>query len=122
MAETIKKYTCIICPKGCDITVYLKDGEIANIEGSTCKRGEAYARSEVISPMRTLTTTVYVRGGGMLPVRTDKPIPKGKLFKAMELLSSVSVDKGVKAGEVIVSDILGTGANVIAVSDAERQE
>ena len=35
---------------GCPITVEMEDGQIINVTGNTCKRGEVYARKEVTSP------------------------------------------------------------------------
>ena len=40
--------TCIGCPLGCSISVSLSDnGEVSEITGNTCKKGEEYARKEV---------------------------------------------------------------------------
>ena len=64
---------CIGCPLGCPLTVKM-DGE--NIEGSgnTCKRGDDYARKEVLSPTRIVTSTVHVSGGAieMVSVKTKR--------------------------------------------------
>ena len=41
-----RKLTCIVCPKGCDLTVrFNSDGAIEDISGYTCKRGEEYAHA-----------------------------------------------------------------------------
>ena len=58
-----RKMTCVVCPLGCDITVSTNGGKITDITGNACKRGEAYARTEMTDPRRTLTTTVRVIGG-----------------------------------------------------------
>ena len=42
----LKKYTCIICPNGCEIEAEVLDGEIKSVSGFTCKRGEEYVRQE----------------------------------------------------------------------------
>ena len=36
-----KQLTCIVCPKGCQLTVTLEGKEVVSVEGQTCKRGEA---------------------------------------------------------------------------------
>ena len=122
MAET-RNYTCIICPKGCDITVTLDDkGDITSITGQTCRRGEEYARNEITNPVRTLTTTVAIDGGGVIPVRTNKAIPKRLLFDAMKEINGKSVPKNAKAGYVVIKGLLGTDADVVTVMNADEQE
>ena len=61
MAEK-KTLTCIGCPLGCALRVFEEDGAL-RVEGNTCPRGEAYAKSEVLWPKRTVTSTVAVHGG-----------------------------------------------------------
>ena len=46
----LKKYTCIICPNGCEIEAEVLDGEIKSVSGFTCKRGEEYVRQEILAP------------------------------------------------------------------------
>lgn len=77
-----KKLTCILCPKGCVISLDLENGKIVTLEGNKCKRGETYAKSEIENPVRTLTATVLAEGLEirMVPVKTSAPIPKTKLL------------------------------------------
>ncbi|MDD5866147.1 MAG: DUF1667 domain-containing protein, partial [Lachnospiraceae bacterium] len=63
MSEEKKNLTCICCPMGCQITVTLKDGEVTDVTGNTCKRGDIYARKEVTNPTRVVTSSVRVTGG-----------------------------------------------------------
>ena len=111
-----RKLTCIVCPKGCEIEIEYneKTKEVYSLTGQGCRRGEEYARVECIAPMRTLTTTVKVEGGGLLPVRTNKPVPRAMLSDCMKVINAVTAPEDVVFGEVIVGDILGTGADVIA--------
>jgi CxxC motif-containing protein len=111
-----KILTCIGCPLGCIIEVNTEGERIVSIEGNNCPRGEAYARSELTAPMRTLTTTVFA-GSGMLPVRTDKPVPKGLLFDCMSAINRSYVRLPVYAGDIVIANILNTGANVIATKN-----
>lgn len=113
-----KELTCVVCPAGCKISVAIDEsGKIAEMSGYTCARGKKYAESEVTSPVRTLTSTVVVSTSGgkrMLPVRTDKPIPKDSLFDAMRLVRKLRVTAPVKAGEVIAENFIEDGVNLIA--------
>jgi len=55
----------------------------------------------------------------MIPVRTDKPIPKAKLLEAMEKIKKIHIDKPVKLGDVIEKDFIVTGVNLIASRNAK---
>lgn len=106
------KLICIVCPKGC----HLEIDESFNVTGNFCKRGEVYAKNEITNPTRTVTSTVKLNSKilKMLPVRTDKPIAKSKMFDVMEELKKVEVNAPVNSGDIIISNILGTNINIIA--------
>ena len=68
----VKDIICVACPMGCQISVELSDsGEILSVTGNTCKRGDAYARTECTNPERSLTTTVKVSGGDLIVTYDD---------------------------------------------------
>jgi CxxC motif-containing protein len=48
------------------------------------------------------------------PVKTDRPIQKHLIFKAMGLLDPIELRSPVAAGEIVLKNILGTDANFIA--------
>lgn len=110
--------TCVACPLGCSITVELNGDEIISVTGNTCKRGEAYAKTEITNPTRSLTSSVKVNGGilPVVPVKSDKPVPKTMLFDCMKVINSVTVDAPVKIGQFIIENILDTGANIVATN------
>lgn len=108
-----KELICIGCPMGCNLTVAVEDGNVKSVTGNTCPRGAEYGKNEVLHPVRTLTSTVFVENrGNMLPVRTDRAIPKECLFEAMKRVNAVTVKAPVSIGDVILSDFYG--ANLIA--------
>ena len=109
----IRELTCIVCPKGCQLKVELEGKKVLSVTGNTCKRGVTYAEAECVSPMRTLTTTAAVEGGGVVPVKTDKTIPKELLFEAMKEVNAVRVKADAKLGDVVIENLLGTGANIV---------
>ncbi|MEJ2249164.1 MAG: DUF1667 domain-containing protein [Candidatus Lokiarchaeota archaeon] len=115
----IKTIRCIVCPTGCEIEVKeLPDGEVT-FEGYTCKRGLEYAKQEFYEPKRVLTTTIRVEEGflPLLPVRTDKPILKTKLNDALKVIAETVVKAPIKMGDVLIENIVGEDANVIASRD-----
>ncbi|HHT53645.1 MAG TPA: DUF1667 domain-containing protein [Clostridiales bacterium] len=115
-----RKLICIVCPKGCEISVEYNEAtkEIIKMTGQACRRGEEYARAECISPTRMLTTTVRIKGGGLLPVRTDKPVPRGLMFECMKAINRAEAPRDAKVGDVIIPNILGTGSDIIATANA----
>ncbi len=115
-----KIITCTVCPLSCEIVLELgKDGEILAITGNKCVRGKTYATKEHYAPERTLTTFVRANGGihPLLPVRTDRPIPKEKLWEGMLAAADLRVKAPVAMGEVLIEDFLGLGVNLIASRD-----
>ena len=114
--------TCIGCPLGCQVTVALEGGAITDVSGNTCKRGDVYARKEVTSPTRIVTSTVKVLDG-RLPVvscKTREDIPKHKIFDCVRALEAVTVTAPVHVGDVILPDVCGTGVDVVATKDVEK--
>ncbi len=112
------KLICIACPMGCHLTVSEdKDApEGWRVEGNTCKRGAAYGIKEITCPSRTLTSTVKICDGTLcrLPVVTAGEIPKERLFDAMTELNHIEVKAPVRKGDVILSNIAGTGVALVA--------
>lgn len=117
-----RELVCVACPLGCGITVTIDDnGEISEVTGNTCKRGDTYARNEVTAPARSLTTTVRVDGGKayVVPVKSAGPVPKGMMLQCMEVINKASIKAPVKIGDVVIKDILGTGVDIVATNNAE---
>lgn len=119
MAEEKKNLTCICCPMGCQITVTLDNGEVTDVTGNTCKRGDVYARKEVTNPTRVVTSSVRVSGGriAMVSCKTAGDIPKGKIFDCCKAIQSIEVQAPVKIGDIILKDVCGTGVDVIATKE-----
>lgn len=112
----MKEFICTVCPRGCHLKV---DETTLTVTGNSCPKGAEYGKNEAVNPVRTLTTTVAITGGihNRLPVRTDKPVPKDKLFDCMSVIHAHKQKSPVKAGQVIIENIADTGANIIASRD-----
>lgn len=115
----IKELICIECPKGCSLSVNIENSLVIKVSGGQCPKGEEYAISEIENPCRILTTTILTEGRVLkiLPVRTDRPIPKRRIFEAIKEVRKIKVNKALKAGDVILKDLLGMGINLIATRD-----
>jgi CxxC motif-containing protein len=121
MSEVRKfRLTCIICPLGCTIEVTMEGDKITGVTGCTCPRGEEYAVQEVTEPKRVVMSVVKVKGGTFptVSVKSDRPIPKELIPMVMKELAKVEVEAPVHVGQVIVENVLGTGANIVATREA----
>lgn len=118
---SMKKLTCIVCPNGCALTV---EGDLDSIRvtGNLCRRGEQFAKEELLRPMRTICTTVRTEfaAAPVLPVRVSAEIPKDRIKDVMQEINRVVLKEPVGRGDVIVPDVLGLGVDVIATSSLLR--
>lgn len=111
--------TCIGCPMGCQLTATVENGEVISVSGNTCKRGEDYARKECVAPERTVTGTVRLRDGRMLPVRTRAGVPKETVFAVARAFDTAHPSAPLRIGDVVIADVCGTGVDVVAAKNAE---
>ena len=119
---TQKELTCIGCPVGCTVKVTMEEGEILEIKGNNCHRGEEYARTEVTKPTRTVTSTVEVNSGRLsrVPCKTKGDVPKELVNKVLEELKDVVVEAPISYGDILVENIAGTGVNIVATKTIEK--
>lgn len=117
------RLTCISCPLGCCIAVEMKEGTVTKVTGNNCPNGEKYARKEVTNPTRILTGSVYVKGGEerMVSVKSVPEIPKTDMLAAAAVLKTLKVTAPVRMGDVLLHNLAGTGADVIATSSVPAQ-
>ena len=94
------------------------DGKVLSVEGNFCKRGITYANDECTNPRRTVTSTVRCKSGAVVAVKTDKTVPKEKMFEVMAEINKVVARDDLKIGDVIIENVLDTGANVVATANA----
>lgn len=116
-----KRLICIECPKGCALSVDIENCRVAKITGNECPKGEKYAAQEIENPTRIFTSVVLAEGLElkMVPVRTDKPIPKGKIKEAIEEVKKLRIKGPVKSGSVIAANFLGLGVNLLSTREAK---
>ncbi len=110
-------YLCIGCPLGCRLEVdESAEGDIVEVRGFSCRLGREHAVQEHTDPRRLVTTTVAIDGARWprLPVKTTCQVPRALVPDVCEALTGIVVSAPVEIGEVIVSDVAGTGADVVA--------
>jgi CxxC motif-containing protein len=112
----LDRLTCVLCPVGCELEV-AKDaaGEI-QVQGNQCDKGVPFAVEEVLHPQRNLATSVPVLGSAarMVSVRLSRPVPREKLFAILAEIAKLRPEAPIGRGQVLIADVLGTGADVIA--------
>ena len=112
-----RELTCIVCPRGCQMTVELEGKSVLSVAGNFCPRGKTYAETECTHPTRTVTTTVKCADGSLLSVKTDRPIPKENMMDCMKIINATVVSLPVSVGDVILSDVFG--AKIVATQNKE---
>ena len=118
----MRELVCIVCPKGCTMKIEEKDGEIS-VTGNSCKRGASFAVSEMTEPKRTVCTTVRTafKDAPVIPVRVSAEIPKDRIFDVMREINAVTLSSPVGRNDVIIKNVLGLGADVIATSGVLKE-
>ena len=116
-----KHLICIRCPLGCSLNASLENGQVTSVSGNTCPRGEAYAKTELTAPMRTVTSTVRVTGAAMpvISVKTAADVPKEKIAAVMEAIRTIRAAAPVHIGDVLLENAAGTGVPVVATRKAD---
>lgn len=119
-----KKLTCIICPVGCQLEVSQNGGTVEMVSGNQCRRGREYAIAECTNPVRTVTSTVAVLNGELpvAPVKTDKPVSKGLISECMLEISQCTVKAPLWIGDIVIRNVLNTGANIVITANISEQD
>ena len=117
-----KELICINCPQGCNLNVEFDKEKIISLEGNECKMGVKYAEEEVFHPVRMVTTTAAVMDGfiKLLPVKTSCPIDKSLTPNIVKEISKIRVETPVKLGDIIIKNILNTGADILATRTVKK--
>ena len=117
----LKTITCICCPKGCQVTLDTENPE-ETVKGFSCQQGHDYALSELIHPMRTISSTAAITGGlhPRIPVKTNGNIPKEKIFECVNVMRDVSVNAPVRIGDVVIDNVAETGVRLVATSNVDK--
>ena len=108
------KTTCIMCPLGCELVIEKNKKDI-QVSGNTCVRGLEYGKNELTNPVRNISTLMKIKGGEVVPVKTDKTVPKAKIEACLKVIGKVILDEKPKMGSVVIKNILGLGVDVVCI-------
>lgn len=107
--------TCINCPVGCRMEVVHEGENVLSVKGNTCKRGDAYARQECVSPLRMVTAVAPVEGRETpVSLKTRTPIPKRLIGECMRAVMEKPFTPPIAAGDVLIKNVCGCGVDVIS--------
>lgn len=110
-----KLVTCTTCPMGCLMTVCGDEHGVTAVRGNGCPRGKTYAENEFICPLRTLTSSVRVRGGTepLASVRSDHPMPADRMQECVALLRETQLSAPVSIHQTVLENLWGLGVNIV---------
>ena len=116
------KFTCIICPLSCKISVNQKENNELEISGNKCNRGIEYAKNEFTCPQRMLTTTVKINGSKIkrLPVISSKEVPKALMRNYLDEIYNIEIFAPVKEGDIIIKNIFDTDIDILAARSMDE--
>jgi len=121
--DKTRQITCINCPLGCTLDVVIKPDDSLVVTGFQCERGEAYAKKEILHPMRTITSSVPVIDGEypMVSVKTAGEISKDMIKNCMLALKDIVIKAPINIGDVIVHDVCSSGIDIVATRDVRKK-
>ena len=119
-----KTIICTVCPNGCEVVAEYTSKDDVKLSGNRCKRGVEYCINECFDPKRTFTSSVAITGAARrrMPVRTTAPIPKAELFACAEALKGITLEAPVACGQIVISNVLGSGADLVACMSLDKKE
>jgi CxxC motif-containing protein len=111
-----ERLTCVLCPIGCELEVERAAGDGLGVRGNQCDKGLDFASEEILHPKRNLATSVPLKGttSRMVSVRLSAPVPRDMIFPILDEISKLRPEPPVRRGHVLIPNVLGTGADVIA--------
>lgn len=120
-----RKITCTLCPLGCEMEVLVDEekDEVISVEGNECPQGEEFAIQRIKEIRCEVPTTVEQEGNDYtLAVKTEQPVSRELIPDVMKETAYVKADIGTKKGDIIISNVAGTGADLVAISDYREIE
>ncbi|MBN1848291.1 MAG: DUF1667 domain-containing protein [Deltaproteobacteria bacterium] len=119
-----KELICIVCPNGCQLEVIYQEEpgiKVISVSNNLCDKGEAWAASELESPMRHIASSILVERGSfkLVSVRTDQPIPLPAIHEVMEAIKKKRVQAPIVMNQVLIRNPAGVPTNIIATRSVD---
>lgn len=113
-----KNLICIVCPNGCHLNIKKINNDFV-VTGNSCKRGREFAINELISPKRSICSSVKTtnKNTPRISVRTDGEVSFNQIIDVMKEISKIKINYSVNVGDIIIENVLNSGINIIATSE-----
>ncbi len=114
-----RELVCILCPNGCRLQAEILPVEspaVGEVTGNLCEKGPEWAKQEILHPVRSISTSVLVRGGlyPLVSVKTDTPIAREKIFDVMKEIRALVVNAPIHMGDALIRNPAGTQCAIVA--------
>ncbi|NLA82494.1 MAG: DUF1667 domain-containing protein [Clostridiaceae bacterium] len=119
----MRQMTCLVCPVSCLLEIR-QEGDQFLVQGNLCPKGRDFALREMTRPMRTLSSTVKTDSPHqpVLPVKLSGPLPKDRIMAVMDAIRQVRVQAPLDRGQVLISNVLGLGVDLVASTSLARED
>lgn len=117
----IREFLCSECDKKCIVSVDYIDGDL-EITGYECESGRILADKKLKEKKEVLTTLVRMKGGykNVVPVKSSAPIAISLHRECSKALSRLNVGAPTFIGDIVCSNILNTGVDIICVENVDK--
>lgn len=117
----IREFLCRECDKKCIVSIDNIDGDI-EITGYECEVGKILANKRLKEKKEILTTLVRIKGGykNVVPVKSSEPIDISLHVECSKALSRLNVGAPIIIGDIVCSNILNTGIDIICVENVDK--
>ena len=118
-----RELVCIICPKGCRLSIEYEGNRLTSVNGAVCFKGKEFATSEIADPRRNFVGSVSILNGSFrtLSVKSNRPIPLEKLTHLGKLSHEIVVEAPVEVGDKVATGLLDGEVDLIATRKVQRE-
>ena len=120
------EFLCVLCPAGCLIEAEFTEErppKLKSLSGNTCEKGQDWVKQEIEDPMRTIATSLPVRGGDFrcVSLRTTRAIPREKVFDVMDEIRALgTMDAPLSIGQIVLNCPAGTDTEIIVTREVNK--
>lgn len=120
--KKITEITCVCCSNGCVVSVDETNGNA--VSGNRCSNGKAYAIHQLTNPKRQVNASLPIANGDVdhIDVKTDRAVKLEHLDNILAELKEMHLEAPIYVSQVLIHDIAGTGANLVACRTVQRVE
>ena len=120
--KQIRVFTCVICPNSCTIKAEYDDPENIIVSGNRCGKGKKYVLTELINPVRTVTTSIPIENGDipLCSVKVTEAIPKSAIMDVINEIHKHRLKAPARIGEVVIHNVCGYNSDVVVTKNIDE--